>query len=127
MAEITVEEAVTRNCQALLAGNIAQIFTDMTPEAMAKMASAGGGAAMSAGLPQLTSYDIVGRAQDGDDHLYDVQFRGQVNFGVRARWREIDGQWKLADFDGYELDAGAPSGVSETGDQSNAPGSASAP
>ncbi len=103
MADLTVEEAVTRNCEALIAGNIAQIFADMTPEAMAKIASAGGGA-MGAGLPQLTSYDIIDRSQDGDDHLYDVQFHGSQNFGVKARWREIAGMWKLIDVDGYALD-----------------------
>jgi hypothetical protein len=103
MAENSVEEAVTRNCQALLTGNIAQIFQDMTPEAMAKLATAGGGQAMSGGLPQLTSYDIISHTQDGDDHVYDVQFHGQPSFGVKARWREVAGQWKLVDFDGYGL------------------------
>ena len=109
MAEISVEEAVTRNCQALLAGNIAQIFADMTPEAMAKMASAGAGG-MAGGLPQLTSYDVVSRVQEGDDHLYDVQFHGTPSFGVKARWREIAGQWKIADVDGYALEGESPVG-----------------
>ena len=126
MPDFTVEDAVTRNCQALLTGNIAQIFADMTPEAMAKLASAGGGA-MSAGLPQLTSYDIVSRAQDGDDHLYDVRFHGQVHFGVKARWRETDGQWKLVDFDGYALDAGAGSPQSGAGIEQAATGSSNTP
>ena len=104
MAQITVEEAVTRNCQALLTGNIAQIFGDMTPEAMAKMAQAGGSGAMTGQMPQITSYDIVSREQDGDDHLYDVQFHGEPSFGVKGRWREIEGQWKLVDFDGYAIE-----------------------
>ena len=109
MADVSIEEAVTRNCQALLTGNIGQIFADMTPEAMAKLASAGGGA-MAGGLPQFTSYDIVSRAQDGDDHLYDVQFRGDQSFGVKARWRDIGGLWKLVDFEGYQLDRESPVG-----------------
>lgn len=104
MPDVSVEEAVTRNCQALVAGNIAQIFTDMTPEAMAKMAAAGGGA-MAGGMPALTGYEIVSREQDGDDHLYDVRFHGTPSFGVNARWREIAGQWKIVDFDGYALEA----------------------
>ena len=77
----------------------------MTPEAMAKMAQAGGGGAMTGAMPQLTSYDIVSREQDGDDHLYDVRFHGQPSFGVRVRWREVAGQWKLVDFDGYAIEA----------------------
>ena len=111
MADVGIEEAVTRNCQALMTGNIAQIFADMTPEAMAKLAAQGGGA-MSGGLPQLTSYDVVSRSQEGDDHLYDVRFHGQPSFGVKARWRELDGQWKLVDFEGYALEGEA--GAAET-------------
>src|SRR6266511_612789 len=103
MPDLSVEEAVTRNCQALLAGNIAQIFTDMTPEAMAKMAAAGGGA-ISGGMPVLTSYEIVSRQQEDDDHLYDVRFHGTPSFGVKARWRDVGGQWKLVDFEGYAVE-----------------------
>lgn len=107
MADTSLEDAVTRNSQALLTGNYAQIFADMTPEAMAKLATLGGanGAAAMAGgtLPQLTSYDIVSRTRDGEDHVYDVQFHGTPSFGVKARWRQITGQWKLVDFDGYQV------------------------
>jgi len=111
MAEIGVEDAVTRNCQALITGNIAQIFADMTPEAMAKMASQSAGA-MSGGMPALTSYEIISRAQEADDHLYDVRFFGQPSFGVKARWREVDGQWKLVDFDGYQFEDAPAAGSS---------------
>lgn len=111
MADITVEEAVTRNCQALLAGNIAQLFADMTPEAMAKLVQAGGGQMPMGGvMPTLTGYEVVSRSQDGDDHLYDVQVSGSVNFGVKTRWREIAGAWKIVDFDGYQLEEREGSG-----------------
>lgn len=102
MAGGTVEDAVTRNCQALVMGNIAQIFADMAPEAMAKLATLGGGQ-MSGQLPQLTSFEIVERSTDGDDQLYEVQFKGSPAFGVKARWREINGQWKIVDVDGYQM------------------------
>lgn len=117
MADITVEEAVTRNCQALLTGNIAQIFQDMTPEAMAKLASLGGGQAMGGQLPQLTSYDIVSREQDGDDFIYDAHFHGDRHFGVKGRWREIDGRWRLVDFDGYALEEEPAVGGRQSGDE----------
>ena len=104
MADAGVEEAVTRNCQALLTMNIAQIFADMTPEAMAKLSQLGGGA-MTGTMPAFTSYDIISREQEGEDHLYDVQFHGVPSFGVKARWREVNGQWKLVDFDGYQIDS----------------------
>ena len=102
MADITVEEAVTRNCDALITGNIAQIFADMTPEAMAKL-SQSVGAAATGQMPRITSYEIVSREQESEEHVYDVRFHGDVDFGVKGRWREIDNQWKLVDFDGYEL------------------------
>ena len=120
MADISAEEAVRRNCEALIAGNIAQIFADMTPEAMAKLATAAPGGGMGGAMPQLTSFDIVSREEDGDDHLYDVQFHGDQNFGVKARWREIAGVWKLVDFDGYALEG-------ESGTGSGEPGGGSAP
>lgn len=104
MADLTVEEAVERNCQALISGNIGQLFTDMAPEAMAKIAAAGGaGAAMAGGMPTFAGYEIVSRAQDGEDHIYDVHFNGSQSFGVKARWRQVNDQWKLVDFDGYPL------------------------
>ena len=101
MAELSVEDAVKRNCEALIAGNIAQIFADMTPQAMAKL-SQQAGAQMGGPMPKLTGYEIVGREQDGDEHVYDVRFEGDVDFGVKSRWREMDNQWKLIDFDAYQ-------------------------
>lgn len=114
MADAGVEEAVTRNCQALLTMNIAQIFADMTPEAMAKLSQLGGGA-MTGTMPAFTSYDIISREQEGEDHLYDVQFHGVPSFGVKARWREVNGQWKLVDFDGYQIDGSGDAGQTAAG------------
>jgi len=114
MADISAEEAVRRNCEALIAGNIAQIFTDMTPQAMAKL-SQSAGAQMGGPMPKLTGYEIVGREQQDADQVYDVRFAGDVNFGVKASWREIDGQWKLVDFEPYQY------GEQATGEQAASP------
>lgn len=108
MADTPVEDAVNRNAQALLQMNFSQLMMDITPDAMAKLATQGGmtpGAAMTPGaqLPKLERYEIVSREQEGDDHIYDVRFYGDQNFGVKARWREITGQWKLVDFEGYQV------------------------
>jgi hypothetical protein len=104
VADITVEEVVTRNCEALVAGNFAQIFADMTPEAMAKLSQLAGAQATAGTMPRLTGYVIKTRERVGDDHVYDVQFQGDVIFGVRGRWRAIDEQWKLVDFDAYQVE-----------------------
>ncbi len=111
MADVSVEDAVKRNADALIAGNIAQLFTDITPEAMTKLTQMAGtmmGAAQAGSpMPKLTSYEIVSREQDGDDHIYDVRFSGDVQFGVKNRWREVNEQWKLVDFDAYPMGATA--------------------
>jgi hypothetical protein len=65
MADSTVEEAVIRNCEALIAGNIVQIFADMSPQAMMKL-SQSMAAPMSGGAtapPKLTAYEIAGRSR----------------------------------------------------------------
>lgn len=104
MAEITVEEAVVRNCEALIAGNFAQIFMDITPRVMAKLSQsmAQSGQSMTGPMPKLTAYEIVSRTQENGDHVYDVRFTGDVSLGVRARWKEIDNAWKLVDFEPYQ-------------------------
>lgn len=111
MPDISVEDAVKRNCEALISGNIAQLFVDLTPEAMVKMSQAqaqaqaagGAGAGMGA-MPKLTGYEVVSRDREGEDELYDVRFAGDVNFGVKARWRQVADQWKLADFEPYQYE-----------------------
>lgn len=104
MADVSVEDAVTRNCEALVAGNISQIFIDMTPEAMAKLSTLSASQGAARGMPKLTAYEIIGREADGADHLYDVRFSGDVAFGVKGRWREVNGAWKLVDFEGYQIE-----------------------
>lgn len=105
MADISVEDAVTRNCQALVAGNFAQIFADMTPQAMAKLSQtmAANAQQLAGQPPRFERYEIVAHERQGEEHLYDVRFHGDTTFGVRARWQEIEGAWKLTDFDPYAV------------------------
>ncbi|HXK33345.1 MAG TPA: hypothetical protein VNM91_04935 [Dehalococcoidia bacterium] len=96
MPDIPVEEAVKQNCQALLAGDLMRIMSDLTPEAMAQvMASAGGGGGMGA-MPALTGFDILSHEQQGDDHLFKVKFTGDQEFTASATWRDVGGVWKIA-------------------------------
>ena len=65
MPDISVEEAVKQNCQALLIGDLMRVMNDLTPEAMAQLMQGGGN--MGA-MPALKSFDIQSHEQQGDDH-----------------------------------------------------------
>ena len=94
MPDISVEEAVKQNCQAVLIGDLMRIMADLTPEALgALMANAGGG--MGA-MPALTSFDIQSHEEQGDDHIFKIKFAGDQDFTAIATWRDVGGQWKIA-------------------------------
>jgi hypothetical protein len=98
MPDISVEEAVKANCQAVLTGDLMRIMSDLTPEALGKlMASGGGGGGMSGAMPALTSFDIESHDQQGEDHVFRVKFQGDQEFTAVATWRDVGGAWKIAD------------------------------
>ncbi len=93
MPDMTVEEAVKQNCQALLIGDLMRVMNDLTPEAMAQLMQGGGN--MGA-MPALTSFDIQSHEQQGDDHIFKIKFQGDQDFTALATWRDVGGQWKIA-------------------------------
>ena len=94
MPDISVEEAVNLNCQAVLTGDLMRIMNDLTPEALAAvMANAGGG--MGA-MPALKAFDIQSHDEQGDDHVFKIKFTGDADFTAVATWRDIGGAWKIA-------------------------------
>jgi len=95
MPDVSVEEAVTANCQAVLTGDLMRIMSDLTPEALGKL-MAGGGGNMGA-MPALTSFNIESHDEQGDDHVFKVSFKGDQDFTAIATWRDVGGQWKIAD------------------------------
>jgi hypothetical protein len=95
MPDTSVEDAVTANCQAVLTGDMMKIMSDLTPEALGKL-MAGGGGNMGA-MPTLTSFNIESHDQQGDDHVFKVSFKGDQDFTAIATWRDVGGQWKIAD------------------------------
>ena len=52
---------------------------------------------MGGAMPALTSFDIESHDQNGDDHVFKVKFSGDQDFMAIATWRDVDGQWKIAD------------------------------
>ena len=98
MPDAPVEEAVKANCQAVLAGDMMRIMSDLTPDALAKlMAGAGAGGGMGGAMPALKSFNIESHDQSGEDHVFKVKFSGDQDFTAIATWRDVDGQWKIAD------------------------------
>lgn len=97
MPDVSVEDAVTANCQAVLTGDLMRIMSDLTPEALGKlMAGAGGGGGMGA-MPTLTSFNIENHDTAGEDHIFKIKFSGDQDFTAIATWRDIGGAWKIAD------------------------------
>lgn len=101
MPDPSLEEAVKRSCEALISGNLAQIFIDLTPQAMYKL-SQSAGPQVAGGIPRLTAYEVTGQESTETAELYDVRFTGDVNFGVRASWQQVEGKWKIVDFEPYQ-------------------------
>ena len=93
MPDISVEEAVKQNCQAVVIGDLMRVMNDLTPEAMAQMMASGGG---TGAMPALRSFEILNHDAEGDDHVFKIKFVGDQDFVVNARWRDVDGAWKVA-------------------------------
>ena len=94
LPDITVEEAVKRNCQALLLGDLSRLMMDLTQEAMAQMMAAGAG---PGAIPQISSFDIQSHEQQEEDHIFKIKFVGVAGETVvTATWRDIEGEWKIA-------------------------------
>lgn len=96
MPDTSVEEAVKENCQAVLTGDLMRIMNDLTPEALGKLMAAGGGGGM-ASMPALKTFDIESHDVQGEDHLFKIKFSGDQDFTALATWRDVGGQWKIAD------------------------------
>ncbi len=94
MPDMSVEEAVKQNCQALLIGDLMRVMNDLTPEAMGQlMQNAGGG--MGA-MPTLKSFQIETHEEQGVDHVFKIKFSGDQDFTAIATWRDVGGAWKIA-------------------------------
>jgi hypothetical protein len=93
MPEITIEEAVNQNCQALMTGDVMRVMTDLTPEALAGLMTMATGITS---VPSLLGYEVKSHRVDGDQHLFDIAFKtseGEVT--AAATWKEIEGAWKI--------------------------------
>lgn len=95
----TAREAVERNAQAVMTGNLTQIMADITPEALTQMMQMGAqaGGLSPAQMPNIEGYEIAEKGTDGDAELFHVTFRSSMGTAtLGTSWKQIMGQWKLA-------------------------------
>jgi len=92
--DITIEEAVRNNCEAIMAGDIMRVLTDFLPAAMASLMAV---APEMTQLPALTGYEIASHDVAGADHLFRIRFQtAEAELVAKPTWREVDGFWKIA-------------------------------
>lgn len=96
----SAREAVERNAEAVMTGNLSQVMADITPEALSQMMTMGaaaGGLAPSS-MPGIEGYEITefGPQTDGGE-LFHVTFASSIGSATLATtWKQIMGQWKIA-------------------------------
>lgn len=96
----SAREAVERNAEAVMSGNLAQVMADITPEALSQMMTMGaaaGGLAPSS-MPGIEGYEIseLGEQPEGGE-LFHVTFASSVGRATLATtWKQVMGQWKIA-------------------------------
>ncbi|MBI5288138.1 MAG: hypothetical protein HY873_04110 [Chloroflexi bacterium] len=95
MPGISIEEAVKKNCQAVVAGDLANIMGDLTADALGNLlANARSGPGT---MPAITGFSIDRHEETGGDHTFTVKFAGEHDFTTVATWRDVSGAWKIAD------------------------------
>jgi hypothetical protein len=96
----TAREAVERTAQAVVAGNLAQLMSDITAEALTQMMqmSASAGGLTLTQMPSITGYEIeeMGETQDGEGEVFQVTFQSAAgNASLETTWRQVTGAWKI--------------------------------
>ena len=100
MQPTTAREAAERTAQAVADGNLAQLMSDITPEALTQMmqlgASAGGLSPTQ--MPSISGYEIeeMGQTEDGEGEVFQVTFKSSAgNASIETTWRQVTGVWKI--------------------------------
>ena len=74
-----------------VAGKMAEVMKDLTPESMAQAS-----VVMAGGPNPAESNTVVSRGQEGEDHVFDVTYTGQDKSVSAREWvRNVDGTFKI--------------------------------
>ena len=95
----TAREAAERNATAVMAGNLAQVMADITPQALQQMMQLGSGGNLAPqSMPSITGYRIDEVGREGDAELFHVTFESPAGTATLAtRWEQVMGQWKITE------------------------------
>lgn len=109
-----MSEAAERAAQAVAGGNLAALMSMITPEALTQimtMGQATGGLSL-AQMPQITGYTMTPAGETEDATLYDVRFESTAgNVTLRATWKVVLGQWKIAAIEVLSAEVHQPPGT----------------
>lgn len=90
----TIDEAVQGYVNAVKVMDIGTLMGTLTPEALGKAMSMGGGAPPS-GIKDITAEK---QSEEGGEYVYHLKVEADSGAGtMMTRWKEIDGAWKVTD------------------------------
>lgn len=85
------KEFMQTHANNAVAGKMAEVMQDLTPEAMQQAIGL-----MAGGPNPLEANSVVPRGQDGDDHVFDVTYTGGDKSVSTREWvRNVDGTFKI--------------------------------
>lgn len=85
------KEFMQTHANNAVAGNMAEVIKDLTPESMPQAV-----ALMAGGPNPLEANSVVSRGQDGDDHVFDVTYTGGDKSVSMREWvRNVEGTFKI--------------------------------
>ncbi len=97
MPTSTPEEAAHAHAKALVEGDVGTAFLGMTPDGLAS--------AMEIGNTtwNIMSYELGEQRQEGDDFIVDIIYVTDLGrMGLRYRFRDVEGVWKVDSVDSGE-------------------------
>jgi hypothetical protein len=90
----TVEEAIANYINAVKVMDIGALMATLTPEALGKAMSMGGGAPPAG----ITDISVEKQGEENGELIYHMTVEAASGSGtMMTRWKEIDGAWKVTD------------------------------
>ena len=90
----TIDEAVDSYVNAIKVMDLGTLMAALTPEAMGKAMSMGGGAPPTG----ITDIKAEKQSEENGEYVYNLTLQAASGGGtMMTRWKEIDGTWKVTD------------------------------